>query len=62
MSSIQKDTSQQSNYWEILNVNNNEDRWDAIYQNEINLIKPFGEILRDALKASDTSIKTKMEL
>lgn len=33
MSSIQKDTNQQSNYWEILKVTNNESRWDAIYQN-----------------------------
>lgn len=33
-----------------------------MYQNEINLIKPFGEIVREALKATDASLRTKMEL
>jgi hypothetical protein len=60
LSSIQKDTSQQAAYWDILKVSNNEERWDNICNNEINLIKPFGEILREALKNNDSSIKTKM--
>lgn len=42
LSAIQRDTSRQSQYWEVLKVNNTEDRWDFMYQNEINLIKPFG--------------------
>ena len=62
LSCTQKDTSQQAAYWDILKITNNEERWDSMYQNEINLIKPFGEIIKDALKASDSSIKTKMEL
>lgn len=62
LSSIQKDTTQQSAYWQILKVVNNEDRWDDTYQYEISLIKPFGQIVRQALKASDSTIKTKMQL
>lgn len=42
LSSIQKDTSQQSTYWENLKITNTEERWDSISQNEANLIKPFG--------------------
>lgn len=62
LTSIQKDTSQQSAYWDVLKISNSEERWDSICQNEANLIKPFGEIIREALKVSDSSIKTKMEL
>jgi len=46
LSSIQKDTSQQSAYWELLKTTNTEDRWDSICQNEANLIRPFGELVR----------------
>lgn len=61
LSSIQKDTCQESVYWEILKVANKEERWDSITQNEMALIKPFGDILKEALKG-DGSLKTKMEL
>ena len=46
MSSVQKDTNQQSAYWDLLRVTNNEERWDSMCQNEMNLIKPYGEIIR----------------
>lgn len=33
LSAIQKDTSKQSQYWEILKISNTEDKWDNVYQN-----------------------------
>lgn len=42
-------------------MTNKEERWDSITQNEMALIKPFGDILKEALKG-DGSLKTKMEL
>lgn len=33
LSSVQKDTSQSSAYWEILKVTNTEERWDSICKN-----------------------------
>ena len=38
LSSIQKDTYQESVYWEILKVTNKEERWDSITQNEMALM------------------------
>jgi len=60
LSAIQKDTSKQSQYWEILKISNTEDKWDNVYQTEINLIKPFGEIVREAICKTDNSLKIKM--
>lgn len=62
ITSIQKDTSKTSHYWEILKISNNQDKWDAINQNEVNTLKPFGDIVKEALSKSDTTMKTKMEL
>ena len=62
LSAIQKDTSKQSQYWEILKTNNTEDKWDNVYQTQINLIKPFGEIVREAISKTDNTLKIKMEL
>jgi hypothetical protein len=62
VSALQKDTSKHSFYWEILKITNEEARWDAMYQNEISLIRPFGEMIKDAIRKSDTSLKIKMEL
>jgi hypothetical protein len=42
VTSIQKDTTRNSLYWEILKTGNNEERWDYMNQNEANLIRPFG--------------------
>jgi len=49
ISMIQKDVGKKSAYWEMLRISNTEDKWDSILINEINIIKPFGDIIKEAL-------------
>jgi hypothetical protein len=62
LSSIQRDTNKNSPYWEILKCLNSEERWEHFYNTEANLSKPIGEMLREAISKTDTTLKIKMEL
>lgn len=33
-----------------------------MYQTEVNLIKPFGELVKEAISRTDNTLKIKMEL
>jgi serine/threonine protein kinase len=61
MSSFMKETNKGSSYWEMLKIQNSEEKWEYIYENEGNALKPFAEQLREALVKTDSeTVETKI--
>lgn len=60
--SIQKDIGRTSPYWEHVKTINNDEQWDLILRNEISILEPFGQHIRDIVMGIGSSFKLRMEL
>lgn len=62
ISYIMKDTLSGGVYWENLSISNKSTEWEAVINQELAIIRPYGELAREALVREDSSLKTKVEL
>lgn len=62
ISYIMKDTLSGGVYWEHLSISNKSYDWEAVVNQELAIIRPYGEMTREALVREDSSLKTKVEL
>lgn len=62
ISYILKDTLAGGVYWENLAISNQSAEWEAVASQELAILRPYGELAREALVREDSSLKTKVEL
>ena len=59
---MQEDTHRDSIFWENLSIDIRKEPWEQVVLDQFNIIKPYGDITREAIKKYDTGLKTKVEL
>jgi hypothetical protein len=47
-------------YWEEIGMPNTEYRWDEFCEEEVETLRPYGEVVKDSMKKCDTSLKLKL--
>jgi hypothetical protein len=62
IASFQRDTVKNSPYWKTLQVETLHKDWTDVLSQESAIMKPYGDIIREAIIREDTSLKTKVEL
>jgi hypothetical protein len=61
LSAIQKDLQKDAAYWEIIKINNTDQKWDFILREEMADLEHYGNILRESL-SQKVSPKMRTEL
>lgn len=46
ISCIQNDIKKKSPYWKLIKIENTEEKWDFVIQNEINSLDMFGRMVK----------------
>lgn len=59
-SSIQKDLVKASPYWEFVKTPNNDEQWDFILRNEIQLLDSFGSGIKEVVMGIGASLSMRM--
>lgn len=62
LSYIQKNTLKSSPYWEFTKNPNHEDEWDTMIKNEMNVVEPFGQNIKEVIMSNGVSISMRMEI
>ena len=60
LSSIQKDLVKASPYWEFVKTPNNDEQWDYILRNEIQLLDSFGSGIKEVVMGIGASLSMRM--